>query len=127
MTINTLDNQEGTRKLHIESAGGGFVTLKLEFAGREEYFTVSSDSIPSISLALLEAAGVDGACLAEVEDIMNIHIEEQERITAEAKDQANRPFEDVFEELYRVILKLHTMPTQLAYDMLGFIPERNIL
>lgn len=43
------------------------------------------------------------------------------------EDQAYRPFEDVFEELYRVILRLHVMPTQLAYDMLGFIPERNIL
>ena len=49
---------------------------------------LAPSGIPALMLALAEAAGVDGAYLAEVEDIMNIHIEEQERATAEAKELA---------------------------------------
>lgn len=91
MTSKKFDNHGNTRKLHIESASEGFVFLKIEFGGYKEYFTVSNDIIPSISLALLESAGFvgdenmfSGLAVANLRD----HIEEQERSKAEAKDKA---------------------------------------
>lgn len=92
MTSKTFDNHGSTRKLHIESVSEGFVLLKIGFGRHEEFFTVSSDSIPPISLALLEAAGwpeceptsITHTILSD----LNRVVELQERITAEAKDKA---------------------------------------
>ena len=106
MISKTFDNHGNTRKLHIESASEGFVLLKIGFGRHEEFFTVSSDNIPSISLALLESAGfedsssgghITGARIA-VGDLKR-HVKMQERITAEAKEQAKLESEAL--ELYR--------------------------
>ena len=95
MTSKTFDNYGNTRKLHIESTSEGFVSLKIWFGRHDEYFTVPNDIIPSISLALLESAGfedsssgghITGARIA-VGDLKR-HVKMQERITAEAKEQA---------------------------------------
>lgn len=92
MTSKTFDNHGNTRKLHIESASGGFVLLKIELGRHEEFFTVPIDIIPSISLALLESAGwpereptsVTHTILSD----LNRVVEFQERAKAEAEDKA---------------------------------------
>lgn len=97
MISKTFDNHGNTRKLHIESASRGFVLLKIEFGGHEEYFTVSNDIVPSISLALLESAGYDPseeskgeayACFANATHYIRSGLEIQEREATEAKEQS---------------------------------------
>lgn len=93
MSSKTFEGVDGTRLLHIKNLGK-HVTMSIEVPGQVHMgITFDPASIPELALAELEAAGhgkaSDSSRLMQAFDLIELHVNEQERITAEAaKEQA---------------------------------------
>lgn len=93
--------------------------------GMESLVFIDNTEAPALALAILEAAGFDGdenmftgLAVANLRD----HVEEQERATSEAKEQAKLEAEAL--KLFQAWRKSHHLPMVEDWDMTpSFKPE----
>lgn len=114
MTSKTFKSAKSTLELGVVRANTDHVRVWIEEADKRTFgmIDMSPSDAPALALAILEAAGVEGSSTGGLITGARIavgelkrHVAKQERITAEAKEQAE--LEDEAFNLYRAYMAVH--------------------
>lgn len=93
-TFKCVEHEEEVLEVYpfIGDEGGRKFSLLMPHVSSDAGIAFDSTTAPALALAILEAAGHGGAsdssCLMQAFDLIELHVKEQERVTAEAEAQA---------------------------------------